>query len=246
MTSSKTKHWSIVVIIIAASILGVTRYGRSLREIMSVLQSSTSSTNDSQHPRSTVAPPRREEFWERTEESKCFHIDNVCNWNDGWFYGPNRGRADYQPTVTLLGTMLEDINILQWNDLNNFHVDERIQVNISSDSHDTYDEGACSFSPTPYHLVAQSAYNEMMGEFYVRTIRGLNRWMRDYPQVSDDDVQIYAHFVERYDMFEGHRLFLAGLPNNNVFESFASLMPRNDTCQCFRKLIFCGYHMENF
>jgi len=104
MTSSKTKHWSIVVIIIAASILGVARYGRSLREIMSALQSSTSTTNDSQHPQSTVAPPRREEFWERTEESKCFHIDNVCNWNDGWFYGPNQGRADYQPTVTLLGT----------------------------------------------------------------------------------------------------------------------------------------------
>ena len=245
MTSSKTKHWSIVVIIIAASILGVARYGRSLREIMSALQSSTSSTNDSHHPRSTVAPPRREEFWERTEESKCFHIDNVCNWNDGWFYGPNQGRADYQPTVTLLGTMLEDIHILEWNDLNNFHVDERIQVNISSDSHDAYDEGACSFSPTPHHLVAQSAYNEMMGEFYVRTIRGLNRWMRDYPQVSDDDVQIYVHFVERYDMFEGHRLFLAGLPNNNMFESFIALMPRNDTCRCFRKLIFCGYHMEN-
>ena len=69
--------------------------------------------------------------------------------------------------------------------------------------------------------------------------------MRDYPQVSDDDVQIYAHFVERYDMFEGHRLFLAGLPNNNMFESFVSLMPRNDSCRCFRKLIFCGYHVEN-
>jgi hypothetical protein len=69
--------------------------------------------------------------------------------------------------------------------------------------------------------------------------------MRDYPQISEDDVRIFVHFVERYDMFEGHRLFLAGLPNNNVFESFASLMPRNDTCQCFRKLIFCGYHMEN-
>jgi hypothetical protein len=205
------------------------------------------------------AARNREEFWERrTEESTCFHIDNVCNWKDGWFYyGPNnrgdggghddRGASYYQPTATLLGTTFEDMMMLNWNDLNDFHLDERIQINISSDSRDEkyYDEGACSFSPTPYHLVAQSAYNEMMGEFYVRTIRGLNRWMRDYPQISEDDVRIYVHFVERYDMFEGHRLFLAGLPNNNVFESFASLMPRNDTCQCFRKLIFCGYHMEN-
>jgi hypothetical protein len=245
MNPPKTKKWSIAVIIIAASILGMAWYGRSLHEIMLVLQSSANSKHS--HPESTVA--RREEFWERTEESKCFHLDNVCNWKDGWFYGPNQGRdhyqaAAYQPTVTLLGTMLEDVDILEWNDLNDFHVDERIQVNISSDSHHMYDKGACSFSPTPNHLVAQSAYNEMMGEFYVRTIRGLNRWMRDYPQISEDDVQMYVHFVEKYDMFEGHRLFLAGLPNNNRFESFVSLMPRNDDCRCFRKLIFCGYHME--
>ena len=247
MIPSKTKHWSIAAFIIAASILGMAWHGRSLREIMLGLQSSTISTNS--HMQSTVV--QREEFWERTgKESKCFHIDNVCNWNDGWFYGPNRGgghnqSANYQPTVTLLGTMMEDIDILEWDDLNDFHVDERIQVNISSDSRDKYDESACSFSPTPNHLVAQSAYNEMMGEFYVRTIRGLNRWMRDYPQVSEDDVQMYVHFVERYDMFEGHRLFLAGLPNNNRFESFVTLMPTNGACRCFRKLIFCGYHMEN-
>ncbi len=107
-----------------------------------------------------------------------------------------------------------------------------------------YDKGACSFSPTPNHLVAQSACNEMMGEFYVRTIRGLNRWMRDYLQISEDDVQMYVHFMEKYDMFEGHWLLLAGLPNNNRFESFVSLMTRNDDCRCFRKLIFFGYHME--
>ncbi len=69
--------------------------------------------------------------------------------------------------------------------------------------------------------------------------------MRDYPQVSKDNVQMYVHFVEKYDMFEGHRLFLAGPPNNNRFESFVSLMPRKDDCWCFRKLIFCGYHIEN-
>ena len=240
-TPSKIKRCIILVVSFTATILGVACQGRYLHEIVVGLQSSTNP--------STVG--RREEFWERTEGSKCFHIDNVCNWKDGWFYGPNREGGHnqasyYQPTATLIGTMSEDIWMLNWDNLIDFHVDERIQMSISSDSHGRYDEGACSFSPTPNHLVAQSAYNEMMGEFYVRTIRGLNRWMRDYPQISEDDVRIYVHFVERYDMFEGHRLFLAGLPNNNVFESFASLMPRNDTCQCFRKLIFCGYHMEKF
>jgi hypothetical protein len=69
--------------------------------------------------------------------------------------------------------------------------------------------------------------------------------MHNYPQLSEDDVQMYVHFVERYNIFEGRGLFLGGLPNNNRFESFLSLMPRNDACRCFRKLIFCGYHIEN-
>ncbi len=148
---SKTRTWIILVVVFAATILGMARYGRSLREIMSVLQSEstilgTPANSRHHHPRSTTVPAARncEEFWERrTEESTCFHIDNVCNWKDGWFYyGPNnrgdggghddRGASYYQPTATLLGTTFEDMMMLNWNYLNDFHLDERIQVNISS------------------------------------------------------------------------------------------------------------------
>lgn len=203
------------------------------------------------YPQSFVAPRQGQDFWERNKESGCFHIDSVCNWEGGWFYGPDQrwglqsNTSKYQPTATLLGTLSEDMDILDWNDLNVFVVDDRIQVNISSKSHDMYDEATCSFSPTPNHLVAHSAYSKMMGEFYVRTIMGLNRWMRDYPQASEDDVQVYLHFTERHDILEGHRLFLEVLPSNNKFDNFLSLMPRNDSCRCFRKLIFCGYYVEN-
>jgi hypothetical protein len=82
--------------------------------------------------------------------------------------------AEYQPMATLLGTLLGDINILAWHILNSFDVDECIQVKILSNSHDMYNKAACAFSPMPNHLVAQLAYNKMMGEFYIRTIRGLN------------------------------------------------------------------------
>jgi hypothetical protein len=122
--------------------------------------------------------------------------------------GPLPSRRISTAGDTTLGTMLEDVDILEWNDLNDFHVDKRIQLNISSDLQDMYDKGACSFSPTPNHLVAQSAYNKMMGEFYVRTIRGLNQWMQDYLQISKDDVQMYVHFMEKCHMFEGHRLVI--------------------------------------
>jgi hypothetical protein len=125
----------------------------------------------------------------------------------------------------------------------NFVVDERVQVHITSTSHDMYDKSVCSFSPPHNHLVAQSVCNDMMGEFYVRTILGLNRWMHEYPH---RETQIYVHFSKNNtDLFEGHRLFLGGIPNNNhVFESVVSLMPRHDACRCFKTLIFCGYEME--
>ncbi len=61
--------------------------------------------------------------------------------------------------------------MLIWDNLNDFHVDQHIQ---SSYLHYMYDKGACSFSPMPNHLIAHSAYNKMMGEFYVQTIMGMN------------------------------------------------------------------------
>jgi hypothetical protein len=95
--------------------------------------------------------------------------------------------------------------------------------------------------------VAQSAYNEMMGEFYSRSLLGLNRWMRDFPTLSSEDIQIYVHFVDRRKerLLEGHKLFLGGLPNNGIFDSLVSLMPKNDTCLCYKKLVFCGYVIKN-
>ena len=207
----KSKKWFIVMTVFTASFLGMARNGRHLHE------SASPHKTASPYPRSFASrrQVRVREFWERTEESKCFHVDSVCNWKEGWFYGPNpENSAARQPTAMLLGTLAEDIDILDWSDHYFYGPDERIQFNISSDSHDMYDETACSFSPTPHHIVAHSAYNEMMGEFYVRTIRGLNRWMRDYPHASEDDVQVYVHFAEWYDILQGHRLFLGGLPNN--------------------------------
>lgn len=74
------------------------------------------------NPQSSMAPRQGQDFWERKEESGCFHINSVCNWKDGWFYGPNQGwpqnkTIEYQPSATLLGTLFEDMDILDWNDL---------------------------------------------------------------------------------------------------------------------------------
>jgi len=181
-------------------------------------------------------PDRRTvDFWERNESS-CVHVDNVCGWNrHGWFYGPggDHGRHAHQPTISL---------VLNRDEIEPTHgygikIDRRIHFNVSSTSHIHYDDEFCSFSPAPYHMVLQSAYNDMIGEFYSRSLLGMNRWMRDYfpSGSSNDDAQMYVHFVNRWrKMFVGHRLFLGGLPNNNRFDNFVSMMP-GDSCRCYEK-----------
>ena len=183
-------------------------------------------------------------FWE-IRESSCIHVDDVCSWGKGWFYGPTGPQTSHQPTISLDQdwTVIKSTHIY----LNGLKIDQRIQFDVSSTSHGQYDDSSCSFSPVPNHLVAQSAYNDMMGEFYVRSLLGLNRWMRDFSSLSSEEIQIYVHFVDRRKerLFEGHKLFLGGLPNNGIFDSLVSLMPKNDTCMCYKKLIFCGYVVKN-
>jgi hypothetical protein len=190
-------------------------------------------------------PPPENNFWE-SRESSCIHVDDVCSWGSGWFYGPpsGRDRTSRQPTISLdQDARLKRTHIY----LDGLNIDRRIQFSVSSRSHERYNDSACSFSSVTNHLVVQSAYNDMMGEFYVRSILGLNRWMRDFFSPSYIDIQIYVHFVDRRKerLLEGHKLFLGGLPNNDIFDSLVSLMPKSDACRCYKKLIFCGYKVEN-
>jgi hypothetical protein len=188
-----------------------------------------------------ISIPPTKNFWEM-RESSCIHVDDVCSRGKGWFYGPTGHQTTHQPTISL---------DQDWTVIRSTHtgikIDQRIQFDVSSTSHGQYDDSSCSFLPVPNHLVAQSAYNEMMGEFYSRSLLGLNRWMRDFPTLSSEEIQIYVHFVDRRKerLLEGHKLFLRGLPNNGIFDSLVSLMPKNDTCLCYKKLIFCGYVVKN-
>ena len=113
------------------------------------------------------------ELWEIGNESNCFVLDNVCSWNDGWFYGPppdtllddNTTHLN-QPSVKLIlgGDLLSAHG---WHDPGNLQIDSRIRLDTSSSSSrgHYYDPHMCSFSPTPNHMVVQSFYNNMKGSF---------------------------------------------------------------------------------
>lgn len=189
-------------------------------------------------------------FWEQEDNPSCFHLDNICHGNGEWFYdnihndqvAASSRMLLHQPSV-----WYSNLDIPEEHD-----PDPRYYFNISSlasQNRRAYNDRTaanCPLSSTPYHLVVQSFYNDMIGEFYSRTVRGLNEWMRDYPPKSDENLQLYVHFAseDRQTLFHGHRLFLGALPQNDKIDSFLSLI-QNESCQCFERLIFCGYKLED-
>lgn len=187
-----------------------------------------------------VPASNKEYFWDKREQSSCFHLDDICHGDDRWFYRHSERTTSHQPTITYVaGNVTLSHGYID--------VDNRFYFNVSTDSKFATADDRCRVSPTPFHMVVQSAFNDMMGEFYSRTMLGINQWMRDYP-TKRSDIQMYMHIVEegKQRVFEGHRLFLGGLPNNNKFDNFLSLIEdQSQRCQCFQKLVFCGYDLLN-
>lgn len=256
----------LLTIIVICTIVGLLQNARNLSDFRGdELEWATGGAPPSplRHP-----PTAEEYFWKKREEdcSSCIYADNVCSDNTGWFYAPPHDSDSrlqsykqwndvYQPTIKLVYDRKELATTHVY--LHGLQVSEDIQFDVSSTSHIQYNDTLCSYSSVPYHLVVQSAYNEMIGEFYVRTILPLNLWMRDFPATAraaaavEENIQTYVHFVDRRkELFHGHKLFLGGLANNNVYDNLLSLMPKKDdnstnNCRCYRKLIFCGYKIKN-
>lgn len=197
-------------------------------------------------------PRHRQDFWEKPESS-CFHLDNVCHMNGTWFYhrrksrpGINNNAHQHQPAMAYW----------QNTTTHGFKFLKRMPFSISTYKNDAVGNvgddttTSCPYHPTTNHMVLQSAHNAMMGEFYSRTILGLNQWMmhdNDFSLSTGNEIQMYIHFIVKMkqELMHGHHLLLGGLPNNNKFDNFYSVLEDDSSCQCFRKLIFCGYQVYN-
>lgn len=196
-------------------------------------------------------------FWEKADRQSCYAVENICHLlipprddtqddaaaNNKWFYFQTKSREGnstehIQPTIQLR-------NECDWGGCGGS--DPKVYFNVSSDPKPTMtqlreNKLTCSISSTTNHVIIQSAFNDMMGEFYVRSLPGLVHVMQDYP--PKDDVQFYIHFVGKgHKLLDAHKLFLNGT------KDFASLFHDGDVskekqrhrCECYRRLVFCGY-----
>jgi hypothetical protein len=121
--------------------------------------------------------------------------------------------------------------------------------------------GTCKISSIPTHMTVQSMFNYMIGEFYARTILPLYRLMNSYtsqsnkpdnlqsPMPWEEDIQFYVHLSHgNQKLYDGHKLLLNGMLSttrknsvDSMVDMFTSDGTNEDDCQCYEKLVFCGY-----
>ena len=215
----------------------------------------------------------------------CFEIDYICHrpQSNTWAYMTSSKwkQQVFQPTMELKPSA--------WKyDGGRYNAELRVGIKVDSpsrrmertaesgdDSGEEFSFDTCQLSTTDTHVVLQSVFNDMVGEFYSRSLLGLHQTMvmgvqQDDDQNDDDkstdndeaksssqslalpweqDIQFYIHIpLQGKEVLDGHKLFTAGmLANSNAGMpmSFLDLFqpPENveDDCQCYRKMVFCGY-----
>jgi len=118
---------------------------------------------------------------------------------------------------------------------------------------DKQENTICRVSPTPTHIVVQSTFNDMIGEFYTRTLVELHQLMSKTVHAAaetkgnkndgsaketgvvlpwEQDIQFYVHlaFLNK-KLLDGHKLLLGSMltsPEANDVKSFLDLFVEQD------------------
>ncbi|KAL3766502.1 LOW QUALITY PROTEIN: hypothetical protein ACHAW5_001171 [Stephanodiscus triporus] len=233
-------------------------------------------------PKSSSGALPRNAWWRNSKN--CFEVDQICHRRKGneWFYYPTPqqyeynedGQDDYnalfQPNMELKSAPAKY-------DGGKNTGDKRISIKVSSSSKfeaveltfeeddlafvktDSNDD-RCQVSPSKVHVVLQSVFNDMIGEFYSRTLLGLYLLMKKGVDANGNDggklpweevIQFYVHIpYGNKNVLDGHKLLLSGMlsnPDSPSPKSFLDLFVReegkhdDDDCQCYEKMVFCGY-----
>jgi len=249
-------------------------------------KSSTSSSHARALPRNIG---NSNQWWRNSRQ--CFEVDQICHGvqENEWFYymRPDHQRQSnvqdghhlFQPTMELKsapakydgGKNRGDSRIsIKVTSSSIFHPDE-VDVDNNGQAYfmkPTNQGMRCQISSTSTHIVLQSLFNDMIGEFYARTLVKLYHLMMDgvEEQINANSdsklpwgeiIQFYAHIAYgNKKMLDGHKLLLSGVlsdPDSPSAKSFVDLfVPEegaegsnssnsNDDCQCYEKMVFCGY-----
>ncbi len=231
-------------------------------------------------------------WWRNSRQ--CFEVDQICHAvkENEWFYYPQTNHPgvqdgpDYlfQPNMELKSApakydggrdrgesrisikVSSSSSILHPDDIE-FEINNGQSFLVKSASHDN-NNLRCQLSSTPMHIVLQSLFNDMIGEFYARTLVRLyhlmmkgaeeqtNQQSKPRKMPWEERIQFYSHIsYGNKKMLDGHKLLLSGMlsdPDSPAAMSFVDLFVDEEgtggssssssaDCQCYEKMVFCGY-----
>lgn len=149
----------------------------------------------------------------------CFYVEDICYTSNRFIYR-RRDRNKRQPNWLFFLYDNTTYRFEPWSD-------DMKTMN-------------CHDSPTTNHIILFSMYNDMLGEFYTRSILFLYRLSLQFERVTQDS-QLYIHMFHFYkDLLDSHHLFTSPF-RTHPLRSLKNLV-EDIPCTCFPRLIFCGYH----
>ena len=123
--------------------------------------------------------------------SRCFEIDYICHrvQSNKWAYmkSSNKERV-FQPTMELKPSAWKYDGAKYSAELRvGIQVDSPSLIEKSDRSEEEFSFEQCQLSKTNTHIVLQSVFNDMLGEFYSRSLLKLHQTMMMAVQKDDDD-----------------------------------------------------------
>ena len=94
-------------------------------------------------------------------------------------------------------------------------------------------------------FILYGMYNNMLGEFYARSLVYLNELSKRYSWITSISTQLYLHLYHPYiGLMDSHHLFTA--PWRSLHRPLRSLSDLLDDtgCTCMDRVIMCGYQIE--
>lgn len=214
-------------------------------------------------PKSTTDDSNKH-WWRKSK--MCFEVDHICHTRSTnyWFYYETQSKQQvlFQPSLQLRFESLKYDHGQFAEKRINITVDASSKLDVTFTDNHTFqsNDETCKISPIPLHVVLQSLFNFMIGEFYVRTLSPLHLLLTSQtivngtsPLPQDQDIQFYVHLSHGGQHFyDGHKLLLSGMiskENAAEVKSMLDLFDITETdevnsashCECFEKMVFCGY-----
>ena len=165
----------------------------------------------------------------------CPVYENICVYNQHFYVHSSKDEfdLDWKKEADLLGTAMPNLHKSAPIYKKFFHA--------TTWEKGEYESAHCTYHSVYNHLILESHYQTMLGEFYARTLRYMH-YLKDIKHFITDDIQLWLLIGDQKSLYVSHYLFTERFSVNNLLH-FTNMFDHIG-CQCFHRILFCGFHRK--